>query len=182
MTAPRLAVRSYPTNSSHAAGRIVALALIVDGEIGPAEAQTLEKLEATKRLGLTPEQWDEVVHDLCADLLGPARLQDEGCIPAELLEGMLDELDNVALRRLVLRLSSAVVHADGRIDEGESLVLVAAMERWGFLPDDPALLEPMMDVVDTSSGKRQAPSGDCHHPIAVCATGASPDLPRMVVR
>lgn len=151
MTSPRLAVRSYPTNSSHAAGRIVALALIVDGEIGSAEAQTLERLQATERLGLTPEQWEEVVHDLCADLLGPARLQDEGCLPAELLDGMLDELDNVALRRLVLRLSSAVVHADRRIDEGESLVLVAAMERWGFLPDDPALLEPMMDVIRTSS-------------------------------
>lgn len=159
----------------------MALALIVDGQIGPAEAEALEELQATKRLGLTPEEWDEVIHDLCADLLGPARLHDEGCIPAELLEYMLDELDNVALRRLVLRLSSAVVHADRRIDEGESLVLVAAMERWGFPPDDPALLEPMMDVIDTSNGERRVASGDCHLPIALCAAGASPDLPGMVM-
>lgn len=149
-----MAMRSYPPNSPQAAGRIVALALIVDGEVGPAETQALEAVQATKRLGLTPEQWDEVMHDLCTDLLGPARLEDEGCIPAELLDSLLDEVEDVSLRRLVLRLSSAVVHADRRVEEEESIILVAAMERWDILPDDPALLEPMM--IGTSPRSRRA--------------------------
>lgn len=143
-----LALRTYPRNSPRAAGRIVALAMIVDGRIGPVEKAALEALEATRRLGLTLAQWDEVMQDLCDDLLGPARLGDDGCISAELLDGMLDEVDDVQLRRLVLRLSSVVVHADRQINEAESFVLIAAIERWDLLADDPSLLDPMMKMID----------------------------------
>jgi hypothetical protein len=144
MIAPHPQFRRYPRNSAEAAARIVALALIANGRIKPVETAALDALRAHERLGLTRPQWHGVIHDLCTDLLGPARCGDEGCIPSELLDRMLDEVDDDATRRLVLRLCSAVVHADRQIDEGESYVLLAAVDRWGLHPDDQALLEPML--------------------------------------
>jgi hypothetical protein len=144
MIAPHPQFRHYPCNSAEAAARIVALALIANGRIKAVETAALDALRAHERLGLTGPQWHGVIHDLCTDLLGPARRGDEGCIPSELLDRMLDEVDDAATRRLVLRLCSAVVHADRQIDEGESYVLLAAVDRWGLHPDDQALLEPML--------------------------------------
>lgn len=148
MDTPSPQLRPYPRNSAEAAARIVALALIANGRIKAVETAALEALQAPERLGLTRPQWHGVIHDLCADLLGPARCGNEGCIPSGLLDRMLDEVDDDTTRRLVLRLCSAVVHADRQIDDGESFVLLAAIERWGLHPDDQALLEPMLYGAD----------------------------------
>jgi hypothetical protein len=137
-------LRHYTRNSAEAAARIVALALIANGRIKAVETAALDALRAHERLGLTRPQWHGVIHDLCSDLLGPARCGDEGCIPSELLDRMLDEVGDDTTRRLVLRLCSAVVHADRQIDDGESFLLLALIERWGLHPDDHALLEPML--------------------------------------
>lgn len=141
-------VRPYARNSAQAAARIVALALISNGRIKAVETAVLDARHAHERLGLTRPQWHGVIQDLCTDLLGPARCGDDGCITGELLDRMLDEVDDGRIQRLVLRLSSAVVHADCRVDSGESLVVLAMIERWGLHPDDHALLEPMLYGTD----------------------------------
>lgn len=141
-------LRSYSGNSAEAAARIVALALIVNGRIKAVETAALDALRSHERLGLTRLQWHAVIHDLCADLLGPARCGDHSYVPGELLDRMLDEVDDDGMRRTVLRLSSAVVHADCQIEDGESFVLLAMIERWGLHPDDHALLESMLYGAD----------------------------------
>lgn len=152
-------LRSYPRNSAEAAARIVALALIANGRIKAAEVAVLDALQAAERLGLTRSRWHGVISDLCADLLGPARHGDEGRIPGEVLNRMLDEVDDHDTRRLVLRLCAAVVQADRQIDEGESVVLLSAIERWGLHPEDHALLEPVLYGADFEVRPRgRAPS------------------------
>jgi hypothetical protein len=151
-------LRYYPRNSAEAAARIVALALIANGRIKAVEAAALEALRCHERLGLTRLEWHRVIQDLCADLLGPARCGDEICISDELLERMLDEVQGGPLRRTVLRLSSAAVHADCQVDDGESFVLLAMLERWGLHPDDHALLEPMLYGADFQVRPRRAPA------------------------
>ena len=165
---PRL--RAYPRNSAQAAARIVALALIANGRIQAVETAALGALRAPERLGLTQPQWHSVIQDLCADLLGPARCGDEGCISSELLDSMLDELDDDTTRRLVLRFCSAVVHADRQVDDGESFVLLAAIERWGLHPDDHALLEPMLYGTDFRVRPRRLAAGP--HVTASCVPSA----------
>lgn len=159
MNAPYPRLRLYPRNSAEAAARIVAFALVANGSIKAVETAALDALQAHERLGLNRPRWHGVIHDLCADLLGPARCGDEGCIPSELLDRMLDEVDDDTTRRLVLRLCSAVVHADCQIDDGESFVLLAAIERWGLHPDDQALLEPMLYGADFQV-RRRSVDGD----------------------
>lgn len=148
-------IRSYPRNSAQAAARLVALALIANGRIKAVETAALDALRSHERLGLTRPQWHGVIRDLCVDLLGPARCGDDICISDGVLERMLDEVDNDYQRRTVLRLSSAVVHADCQIEDSESFVLLAMIERWGLHPDDQALLEPMLYGVDFQVRRRK---------------------------
>jgi hypothetical protein len=143
----------------------VALALIANGRIKAVETAVLDAHKGRERLGLTRARWHGVIQDLCADLLGPARCGEEICISSALLDRVLDEVDNDGLRRTVLRLSSAVVHADCQVDEGESFVLIAMVERWGLHPDDHALLEPMLYGADFQVRLRGAASSSTRMPL-----------------
>lgn len=127
-------MRSYPKNSPEAAARIVALTLISDGQLKKAELAILESSNAHERLGLRSDQLRAVVHDLCADLLARARVHGEtDClIDAALIDTLLTDVDAVALRRTVLRMCLQVIHADGHVHDGESIVLLALLDQWGL--------------------------------------------------
>lgn len=148
MTTPEPRFRIYPQNSPEAAARIVALALIADGRVKAAEVTALDALNALERLNLTRPRWQGVIGDLCADLCRSVRSDADGCVPGEALDRMLDEVADERMQRLVLQLCSAVVHADRELTEGESIVLQAAIERWGMHPDEHALLESVLYGAD----------------------------------
>ncbi|MDO9505329.1 MAG: TerB family tellurite resistance protein [Hydrogenophaga sp.] len=157
MSAPVPFFRSYPHNSPEAAARIVAVALIANGEIKAVEMAALNAHVSHERLGMTEAQWHGVVHDLCADLLRSARSDDESRVSDEMLGHMLREVDDDSTRRAVLKLSCAVVYADGHVEVGESFVLLAMSEHWGLQPDDHALLEPILYGADFQVRLRGVP-------------------------
>ncbi len=138
----------YPRNSPHAAARIVALALISTGEVKPSEVAVLEAMQAHEQLGLTQQEWHDVVHELCADLLASATQSTDCLIDSRMIERLLGDVDDVTLQRLVLRLCTAAINADGQIDDGESFVMLAAIDRWGLDPDEQELLEPLLYGLD----------------------------------
>lgn len=127
-------MRPYPKDSPEAAARIVALTLISDGQLKKAELAILESSNAHERLGLRSEQLRAVVHELCADLLEGARARGESdcLIDAALIDTLLTDVDAVELRRAVLRLCLQVIHADGHVHDGESIVLLALLDQWGL--------------------------------------------------
>ena len=130
-------MRPYPRNSPSAAARIVALTLLADGQLQPAELSSLEAQHAHRRLGLRRYELHTVLDDFCTDLLDDAKAaRDDECrITPALIELLLADIDHPALQRQVLRLCAAVIRADGRVDEGESVVLAAAVEHWGMAPE-----------------------------------------------
>lgn len=140
--------RRYPRNCPRAAANIVALALISNGEVKPAEAAVLEAMRVHEQLGLSRKEWHDVVHELCIDLLWSSTHGTDCRIDGRKIEQMLADIDDVALQRLVLRLCTAVVNADGKIDDGESIVVLAAIDHWGLHPDEHELLEPMLYGLD----------------------------------
>jgi hypothetical protein len=129
-------MRPYPRNSPQAAARIVALTLLADGQLQRTELSSLETLYGHERLGLRRYELHAVLQDFCADLLEDARAaHDEDCrITPALIELLLADIDNPGLQRQVLALCTAVARADGRLDDGESIVLGAAIEHWGTAP------------------------------------------------
>ena len=127
-------MRTFPTNSRHAAGRIVAMALLADGHFSKAELDPLDRLDVARHLGLARSELHAVVHGCCEDLLASASggRADVCRIDSATLFDLLAEITDPALRRQVLQLCTQVVDADAHVADGESALLLAAVEQWGL--------------------------------------------------
>jgi uncharacterized tellurite resistance protein B-like protein len=125
-------MRSYPRNSPEAAARIVALVLIADGHVCQSEIDMLNRLQAARQLGLKPGALPRILQTFCEDLL----LGDYASgsmlarIDAGTIDALMAEIDDPALRRKVLKLAVSAAQADGRLAEGEAIVLEAARRSW----------------------------------------------------
>lgn len=127
-------MRSYPANSPQAAARIVALTVVADGDIGDAEIQCLDRLAVHEQLGLARHELHALLDTFCEDLLSSDQLKWADACPVDerTLGELLGEIQDPALRLKLLRLCVALAEVDAQVDEGESLVLVAAVEHWGL--------------------------------------------------
>ena len=61
-------MRSYSVDSPHAAARILALLIIVDGNMAASELAALERSKILDQIGLDLAQFQRLLQDLCEDL------------------------------------------------------------------------------------------------------------------
>ncbi len=127
-------MRSYPANSPQAAARIVALTVLADGDIGEAEIECLDRLAVHDQLGLKRQELHSLLDTFCEDLLSSDQLQWADACPVDdrTLAQLMDEIQDPGLRQTVLRLCVELAEVDKQVAEGESIVLVAAVEHWGL--------------------------------------------------
>lgn len=127
-------MRSYPANSPQAAARIIALTVVADGDIGDAEIAWLDRLVVHEQLGLTRHELHALLDTFCEDLLSSDQLKWADACPVDerTLADLMGEIQDPALRLKLLRLCVELAEVDARVDEGESMVLVAAVEHWGL--------------------------------------------------
>jgi len=127
-------MRSYPANSPQAAARIVALTVLADGDIGEAEIECLDRLAVHDQLGLKRHELHSLLDTFCEDLLSSDQLQWADACPVDerTLAQLMSEIQDPALRQTVLRLCVELAEVDQKVAEGESIVLVAAVEHWGL--------------------------------------------------
>ena len=129
-------MRSYPRNSPEAAARILALVLISDGHVCRSEFETLKELDGVRHLGLDPQKLPGIVQTFCEDLLmegfdGRSLLSRVG---DGLMASLMAEVDDLHLRAQVLRLATAVAHADKHLSEGETAMIQAIRDVWQMSP------------------------------------------------
>ncbi len=148
--------RRYPRNSPQAAGRILAMALLANGDVKAAEWKCLTHANAFERLGLQDLHWNAVMDDLCQDLLASADAGEDCRVGAPTLAAWLDEIDDARLQALLVELCVQVIEADGEVHPGESLVLLAALEQWALPVEDRARLEPLVYGLDFQVLPRRA--------------------------
>ena len=67
-------MRTYPNNSPQAAARIVALAMLADGQVCKGEIGVLDRLRAHEELGLRPDELHSIVHSMCDDMLSTTEM------------------------------------------------------------------------------------------------------------
>ena len=67
-------LRPYPANSPRAMARLVVLALLADGQLDERELAALERRGAFAALGISREDFVQVLYDFCADV---ARLSEQ---------------------------------------------------------------------------------------------------------
>jgi tellurite resistance protein len=125
-------MRTYPHNSPQAAARIVALAMLADGNLSRTEFDVLERMDAYRRLRLAPAEWDMVIEACCEDLLSNNPLSwDQSCrFDERTLAQVLSEVDDSALRRDIVRICRAVIESDDHISENERALLWAVVHQW----------------------------------------------------
>ena len=127
-------MRSYPANSPQAAARIVALTLVADGDIGEAEIEWLDRLIVHEQLGLARHELHALLDTFCEDLLSSGQLKWADACPVDerTLADLMGEIQDPALRLKLLRLCVELAEVDAHVHDGESIVLVAAVEHWGL--------------------------------------------------
>lgn len=124
-------LRSYPANSPRATARLVALALLADGQLDERELATLERRGAFATLGISREDFVQVLYDFCADV---ARLSESAGgyrLSHSVLSALFDEVDDPRAKERVMNLIVAVVSSDGRYTEGEQKLILGALHSWG---------------------------------------------------
>ena len=125
-------MRTYQTNSPQAAARIVALAMLVDGNLCKTELDALDGVDAHMQLGLLPAELHAVVRALCEDLLSTSHgTWGSACrVDPDTLDALMAEIEDPVLRAKVLRLCATVIAADEHLAEGESAFLSAVVGHW----------------------------------------------------
>lgn len=125
-------MRSYPVNSAQAAARLIALAVLADGHLGTSELGLLEQLNAAGRLGLTREQFNEVVRLLSEDLMTTSySVWGSACkLDTEALRSVMAEVTDPVLQQTTLELCVAVIRADFHHADSEENLVSALAEHW----------------------------------------------------
>ena len=127
-------MRSYPVNSPQAAARIIDLTVVADGDIGAAEIEWLDRLAVHQQLGLGRHELHALLDIFCEDLLSSDQLKWADACPVDerTLADLMGEIQDRALRLKLLRLCVELAQVDAHVGDGESSVLVAAVEHWGL--------------------------------------------------
>jgi uncharacterized tellurite resistance protein B-like protein len=129
-------MRTYPHNSPQAAARIVALAMLADGNPSKSELDAIERMDVYRQFRLAPEELASIIETCCADLLAHNGLSWDQSVRFDqrVLAQILSEVDDPALRRQVVCACSEVVEADHYVSENEWALLSAMANQWNTHP------------------------------------------------
>lgn len=139
LTAPRQGAAgtetagAYAPDSNAAVLALLGLLIYADGELHPAEVQTLQRIGLPGHLGLDEADMlrsIEAMRDTAAGLRG-----DDGRPRLEQWQPWLELLRDPDLQRLVLSVGLASCMADGHLSQLESKLLVRAGEFWRQEPE-----------------------------------------------
>jgi len=123
-------MRHYQENSASAAGRIVALAMVVDGALAPAELRALTRTRLLEHIDIDIDTFHGLLEDLCHDLLTSSVEQGHVVIDAATMDSLLAEIADPDLRRRLLRAMWAIADADGVLADAEATLLARACAMW----------------------------------------------------
>lgn len=130
-------MRTYPLNSPQSAARLLAMALVADGNYALSEIRALDRLDAARQLGLQPQELKTVIEAFCEDLLLGAQGEWLGSsqLDAATRQALLAEVTDPALRETIVALCEAVVEADGHLADGETALLDSLTLAWREMPN-----------------------------------------------
>ena len=123
-------MKSYSVNSPEAAARVLAMAMLADGQYSMTEIRALDRQNAPERLGLTPEAFKAVVDDFCHDLLVAGAGQWTGAVDPDIRAQLMREITDRELQDLILLQCETLMLSDGHLADGEVELLDALSAAW----------------------------------------------------
>lgn len=123
-------MRRYPTNSPKAAARVLVMNIIADGRLHHVEMDFLNLLHIPEKLGLSQDSFAQVVKDYCFDLLADPRRTKIATASPELVDELLAEITEPALRQTIADFAFLISHADDQFCVIEQAVYQRMLQRW----------------------------------------------------
>jgi hypothetical protein len=133
---PGRPLRAYPIDSPRAKARLIVLALFADGRVDAAELESLTRRGVFADLGITRENFFEVLYDFCADASGLPEGSGNYLMSPVLLEALFAEVGDAEERQRLVRLIFDVIRSDGHLAEGEARLFWKALDAWRLRLDD----------------------------------------------
>lgn len=133
---PGRPLRTYPADSPRAKARLIVLALFADGRIHALELSSLARRGVFAELGITGDDFFQVLHDFCADAAGLPKGRGNYLMSPALLETLFDEVSDAGERQKLVRLIFDVIRSDGHLAEGEARLFWKALDSWRLRLDD----------------------------------------------
>ena len=122
-------MKSHPVNSPEAAARVLAMAMLADGQYSMTEIRALDRQQAPALLGLTAEAFKDVVDRFCQELLEHAG-HWTGEVDPGTRQQLMGEITDRHLQDLILQQCEALMLADGHLADGEVDLLDALGAAW----------------------------------------------------
>ena len=139
-------MRHYETDSASAAGRLVALCMVVDGNMAPSELQALRRSRLLEYIDIDIDTFHGLVNDLCQDMLSTSVEHEQVVLDEATIDALLGEIQAPALRRELLRAMWNIADADGVLADAEARLLSRACTVWsaesGFVKEEAHQLAP----------------------------------------
>lgn len=123
-------MRHYETDSASAAGRLVALCMVVDGNMAPSELQALQRSRLLDYIDIDIDTFHDLVDELCQDMLSTAVKHEHVVLDEDTIDALLGEIRDPALRRQLLRAMWKIADADGVLADAEAKLLARACLVW----------------------------------------------------
>lgn len=123
-------MRHYETDSASAAGRIVALCMVVDGNMAPSELQALQRSRLLEYIDISVDGFHNLVNELCEDMLSTSVKHEHVVLEEATIDALLDEIRAPQLRRELLRAMWKIADADGVLADAEARLLSRACTMW----------------------------------------------------
>lgn len=122
-------MRRYETDSPQAAGRVLAMSMVVDGNLAQSELAALDSSRILQTIDLDQDAFQHLLQELCQDMLSSA-FHGEVRIDGAMLDGVLDEIRHPDLRRQLLQAMWRIADADGWLADAEAVLLTRASVLW----------------------------------------------------
>lgn len=122
-------MRSYQPDSPDAAGRILALTMIVDGKLAVSEIAAMDSSKILDHIDLDLPGFQRMLQELCDDLLA-SRPADAIQLDDALLDRVLAEIAHPDLRRHLLQAMWQIADADDWLADAEAVLLTRASNAW----------------------------------------------------
>lgn len=122
-------MRSYQPDSPQAAGRILALTMIVDGKLAVSEIAAMDSSKILDHIDLDLPGFQRMLQELCDDLLS-SRPADAIQLDNALLDRVLAEIAHPDLRRHLLQAMWHIADADDWLADAEAVLLTRASNAW----------------------------------------------------
>ena len=153
---PGRSLRAYPVDSPRAKARLIVLAMLADGRVDASELDSLAKHRAFAELGISRDDFFQVLYDFCADAAGLPEGRGNYLMSPALLDTLFAEVCSTGERQKLARLIFDVIRSDGHLADGEARLFWHALDTWRLRLDDGIEYRPRAATFRQRGQQREA--------------------------